>query len=86
MEVLLVILIIHRLLSEREKRNRLEKLNMVIGTFFSEIGTELLTYFSDFDPHLNEIRKELVVTTNWTDEEFKDLSNRLKSYDYEVNI
>jgi di/tricarboxylate transporter len=37
-EVLLVTLIIHRLLSEREKRAQLEKLNMLIGTFFSEVG------------------------------------------------
>ena len=35
-EVLLVTLIIHQLLSEREKRARLEKLNMVIGVFFSK--------------------------------------------------
>ena len=68
-EVLLVTLIIHRLLGEREKRNRLEKLNMVIGAFFSEVGTELLTFFSYFDPKLDEIRKELVVTSSWTDQE-----------------
>jgi len=55
-EVLLVTLVIHRLLSEREKRSKLEKLNMVIGAFFSEVGTELLTYFPDFDPKLEEIR------------------------------
>jgi len=85
-EVLLVTLIIHRVLSEREKRNRLEKLNMVIGVFFSEVGTELLTYLSDSDPKLNEIRTELVVTTSWTDKEFKELSKSLKSHTYDINI
>ena len=34
-QVLLVTLIIHQLLNMREKRARLEKLNMVIGAFFS---------------------------------------------------
>ena len=38
-EVLLVTLILHRLLTSREKRALLNKLNMVIGTFFSEVGT-----------------------------------------------
>lgn len=85
-EVLLVTLIIHRVLSEREKRNRLEKLNMVIGVFFSEVGTELLTCLSDSDPKLNKIRKELVVTTSWTEKEFKEVSKHLKSYDYDINI
>jgi len=34
-EVLLVTLIINQILSIKEKRGRLEKLNMVIGSFFS---------------------------------------------------
>ncbi len=85
-EVLLVTLIIHRLLGEREKRARLEKLNMVIGTFFSEVGTTLLTYFSDSDPKLNQIREELVVTADWSDQEFHRVSTRLKRYDYTVEI
>jgi hypothetical protein len=58
-EVLMVTLIIHRLLSVREKRSRLEKLTMVIGAFFSEVGTRLLAVFSDFDPTLDNIRREL---------------------------
>ena len=45
-EVLLVTLIIDRLLGAREKRSMLEKMNMVIGVFFSEIGTDLLVYLS----------------------------------------
>jgi hypothetical protein len=85
-EVLLVTLIIHQLLSMREKRARLEKLNMVIGAFFSEVGTELVTYFSDFDPKLDNIRKELIVTTDWSEQEFSRVSKRLKRYDYEVEI
>jgi len=85
-EVLLVTLIIHRLLSDREKRAKLEKLNMVIGSFFSEAGTLLLTYFSDLDPKLDTIRKHLVVTNNWSEQEFLSVSNRLRSYDYKVEI
>jgi len=85
-EVLLVTLIIHQLLNVREKRARLEKLNMVIGAFFSEVGTRLITYFSDFDPKLDKIREELIVTTGWSEQDFSSVSKRLKSYDYEVEI
>jgi len=85
-EVLLVTLIIHQLLGEREKRTRLEKLNMVIGAFLSEVGTRLLAYFSDFDPKLDKIRKELVVTNDWSEHEFSSVSKRLKKYDYGVEI
>ena len=83
-EVLLVTLIIHRLLTHREKRIMLEKLNMVIGAFFSQVGTKLLTYFSAADPHVEKIRKELIVTTKWSDREFLEVAGRLKNYDYEA--
>jgi hypothetical protein len=84
-EVLVVTLIIHRLLGEREKRTLLEKLNMVVGAFFSEVGTGMLTYLSDFDPELEEIRKDLVVTQNWSDQDFSSVSNRLRGYDYHID-
>ncbi len=85
-EVLMVTLIIHRLLSVREKRSMLEKLNMIIGAFFSEVGTSLLTYLSDFDPALNTIKKELVVNTKWSGKEFSMVRKNLKNFAYEVEI
>jgi hypothetical protein len=85
-EVLLVTLIIHRLLSQREKRARLEKLNMVIGTFFSEVGTRLLAYFANSDPRLDEIRTKLIVKSDWTAAQFDKVESDLRRYDYSVDI
>ncbi len=83
-EVLLVTLIIHRLLGEREKRSILEKMNMVIGTFFSEVGTTLLTIFCRVDVQCDELRTLLVDTKNFTDREFTKMSNELKDYDCSI--
>jgi hypothetical protein len=74
------------MLSAREKNARMEKLNMVIGAFFSEVGTRLLTYFSDWDPKLDNIRKDLMVNSDWTQQEFLDVSKRLKKFDYGIDI
>lgn len=82
--VLLVTLILNKLLTIRSKQERLEKLNMVIGPFFSEVGTDLLTYFSDKDPELDKIRRRLIVGGNWSDKEFTSVSNELRSYSYQV--
>lgn len=85
-EVLLVTVIIHRLLTEREKRARLAKLNMVIGAFFGEVGSRLLAYFSDFDPELDKIRKDLIVASDWSEEDFAGVRERLRNHEYEVEI
>lgn len=83
-EVLVVTLIINRLLSIREKRSMLKKMNMVIGAFFSEVGTGLLKFFSDFDLSYEEIRKNLIVTGNWPDKEFINKKKYLKNYEYRI--
>jgi len=74
------------MLSKREQKARLEKLAMVIGIFFSEVGTLLLTLFSDCDPDLEQIRQDLIITGEWTDKDFKTVSKKLTSYDYEIDI
>lgn len=78
-EVLLVTLIVHKLLSEREKRSMMHKLNMVIGAFFSEVGTALLKYFMGFDSNINRIRRNLIVDSNWSKKEFYSVKSHLKN-------
>ena len=85
-EVMLVTLIIHRVLNEREKRSRLEKLNMVIGAFFSEVGTDLLVYFSNLDPNLDEIKGHLIISSDWPEQEFHNVSRYLRNHNYGVDI
>lgn len=69
-EVLLVTLIIHQILSEREKRAIFKKLNMVIGAFFSEAGTPLLKYFHVFDANADQTSSHLIVSDDWSPEHF----------------
>lgn len=83
-EVLLVTLIIHRLLSIREKRAMLQKLNMVIGVFFTEAGTRMLREFARVDPGLEKIGDALKMTTRWTQDDFAEVRERFKGYSYEV--
>ena len=85
-EVLLVTLILHELLKLREKRVLLEKLNMVIGSFFSEVGFLLLKSLSGFDPQVDRIRKDLLVETSWTAKEFAETSRKLRQRAYTMDI
>jgi hypothetical protein len=73
------------LLSRRERRVRQEKLNMVIGAFFAEVGTTLLVYLSDFDTRLERIKGDLLVAGDWTDAQFQEVAERIRGYDYRVD-
>lgn len=84
-EVLLVTLIIHKVLSAREKRSRLKKLNMVIGAFFSEVGTHLLKSLSDFDPNPKKMGGNLIIKSTWSHKEFAHVSKSLRGYEYIID-
>jgi hypothetical protein len=83
-EVLLVTLIIHQLLSKREKHAMLKKLNMVIGAFFSEVGTELLRRFAYFDLRSDEKRKDILEIGAWSEKRYLEVRKRLKNPNLEV--
>lgn len=70
-EILIVTLIIDQLLESREKQLRMEKLNMVIGTFFSTLGTPLLSLLAGADEGVAALREKLVVGGDWDSSRFR---------------
>ena len=84
-QVLFVTLIINRLLSERDKRAKLKKLNMVIGTFFSEAGGELLRRFLGFEKNDAALKAAVIHDRHWGDRDFKKLQLRLSGYEYAID-
>jgi len=81
-EVLLVTVIIHQLLNAREKRAILEKMNMVIGVFFSEVGTELVGRLAAFDPDSDRNKEKLIVTSDWSNQQFSNVRKSFEKHDY----
>ncbi len=73
-------------LNKREARVRMQKLNMVIGIFFSEAGTQLLRLFSECDPETEKIRNDLIVTSAWTRRDFDIVIKKLNTYSYTLDI
>jgi hypothetical protein len=82
--VLLVTMLIDRLLNERERKAMLEKLNMVIGVFFAEVGTSLLSMMTKMDKDIDSVRSGLHVTRGWNDDEFETQRDKLKSHKFTV--
>lgn len=80
--ILIVTLIIHELITRREKHVLLTKLNMVVGTFYSEVGTELLNYFVQFDPDSIEISRDLLRGIKWSEKGFARIRKELDDFEY----
>ena len=86
LDVLLVVIIIERILTHREKKAKINKLNMVIGTFFSEVGLELLKKFSSFVHNAEELEKKLNISPQWTKKDFKTAITAAQEFSYEIKI
>jgi len=84
-EVLLVTLILHKLLEVREKKAMLEKLNMVIGLFFSEVGVRLLTFYPDFDKEAEKLCESFTVKAHWNEKSIKKAKKSIKRFSFHVN-
>jgi hypothetical protein len=83
-EVLFVTLILHKVLEERERAARLRKMNMVIGVFFSEVGTGLLRHLRAFDCHLSRTEQLLLDLRSDQAIDLLHLAATMKNGDFEV--
>lgn len=85
-DVLIVTLIIDNILRVREKKALLNKMNMLVGAFYSEIGSELLGIFCAMDPSAGQFCGTLNVSAEWSEEKFKKIELFLKAHKYDVSL
>jgi hypothetical protein len=85
-QVLLVTVFVDQILRIHERMAMLNKLNMVIGAFFSEVGTVLLRAFSEFDSNFEQIRGKMIVTGAWDDKTFREIAREVNSLPYRLDL
>ena len=85
-QVLLVSLVIDKVIKQRETEGLIEKLNLIIGVFFNEVGTDILKYFTVVDPNVDEIASFLIVDSSWEDRDFKKALEKCKNCNYEIEF
>lgn len=83
--VLLVTIVLNKLLIIRSRREKFKKLNMVIGTFFSEVGNSLISDISKSDPNIGRLKDYLIVDSYWKASEFENVRKKLSGHDYNVD-
>jgi len=76
----LVASLLDLMIENRERALRLRNLNMIVGVFFSEVGTRLIRCFSAKDPEIERIRSALLVSNQWLDADFARAMATLKGH------
>lgn len=67
-------------LNRRDRKLRRQKMNMIVGIFFSEAGVEFLGTLAAGDRTIGSIREDLLVRANWTRRHFAASHRRLRDY------
>ncbi len=83
--VLFVTLMIERVLKERERYAIRQKLNMVIGVFFSEVGTALLRDCQVFVRDGRDLAEILRIVPQWMPKDFKRAADWLQGNDIGID-
>lgn len=86
LEVLIVVVLIERILARRETQAKLQKLNMVVGAFFSEIGNSLLQSMLNSIKNKEALFSHLNVKGNWTGKDFKKAANFISKFQMNIDI
>ena len=84
--VLIVVILIERFVSLREKRTLVHKMNMVVGAFFSELGTPLLAQLLPSMEAAPAIRETFHLKTSWKKEDFSRASRFARGLDCKVDL
>lgn len=85
-EVLLVTLILHNILTYREKKAKMQKMNMVIGVFFCELGNRLLKFFAEHDSNLESLNNHLIPNGKWEEVHFKAALKNIENHSFDADI
>jgi hypothetical protein len=76
LEVLLVGIVVERIMTKREVDEKISKLNMVVGTFFSEVGHQLSIMLLNSTTDREKIIANLDITPAWKKQDY----NKARSY------
>jgi hypothetical protein len=85
-EVFLVVIVLEGLLAAREKRALRQKMNMLIGMFFSDLGTELLGELTAAMQGKDEMRRRLDVNSSWTRRDYAQAETFVRAFQGEADV
>lgn len=86
-DILIVAFLLDEIIEKKEKEAMLEKLDMLMSTFFSEVGNELISQLSTANKY-KASTENLKSIKNWNEDDFDNKMAELKdaSLDFQVSL
>ena len=86
-DILIVAFLLDEIIERKEKEAKLEKLNMLMSTFFSELGNELIIQLSNVNKY-RTCTENLKSIKNWQEKDYDNKITELKnnSLDFSANV
>ena len=86
-DILVVAFLLDEIIERKEKEAMLEKLDMLMSTFFSEVGNELISQLSQVNKYKADT-ENLKSIKNWDDKDYENKLNELKNttIDFQADV
>ena len=86
-DILLVAFLLDEIIEKKEKEAMLEKLDMLMSTFFSEVGNDLISQLSSVNKYTANT-ENLKLIKNWDDKDYDAKLAELKSasIDFQADV
>jgi hypothetical protein len=84
LHVFIVTVILERVLNARQKSEIKRKMNVVISTFYSEVGIQALSAMTGCVQNVEGVKRILNVSTSWNEDDFKKAVKDINSVQYEI--
>jgi len=85
-QVLLVSMLIDGLMQRRQRETTLDKLNMIVGAFFTQCGTDLLGRIAKLDTRLDAVREDLLVRATWKARDYEHAMQAFRAHEAVIEL
>ena len=84
-QILLVVVMVEGIIARQEKARLLHKMNMAIGTFFSDLGNRLLGELAGAVKNLDCLKSALAIRTDWSADDWDRALAAAGKFDCQVD-
>lgn len=86
LEVFFVTVVLDRMIEKREKMNLIEKLNMLVGLFYSQLGLNIFKQFVDSDENVTNLVSNCKIQATSEVTDFEKVHCFLSNHKHSINI